>query len=221
MPATRATLPRMATDWNIRPRDERCADCETPFEDGQVCHSVLRFDDEGYSRDDCCEACWTRDRARDGVVSTWRGVFHRPPPPAPDPVNRATAEGLLRKLMEDRAETHANVIYILAVMLERKRMLVERASTTHPDGTLVRFYEHRRSGEAFSIRDPRLSLDELEPIQQEVITMLESLNPAPPEPASAPDAATPVVQPAETAQTAQTGPADDSGLRAGFYQRNA
>jgi hypothetical protein len=63
-------------------------------------------------------------------------------------------------------------MFILAVMLERKRELVERDVQERDDGTRIRIYEHRRTGEMFSIVDPDLKLSELAPVQAEVNELL-------------------------------------------------
>jgi hypothetical protein len=57
-------------------------------------------------------------------------------------------------------------------MLERNRLLVERDLQTNDQGTLIRVYEHKKTGETFLIPDPKLRLDQLEVVQQEVITLL-------------------------------------------------
>ena len=57
-------------------------------------------------------------------------------------------------------------------MLERKRILAERDIQTNENGTMVRVYEHRKTGETFLIPDPRLQLSQLEKVQEEVISML-------------------------------------------------
>ncbi len=162
----------MAIDWDIRPRASVCAQCNSEFEDRQACHTVLRLDEEeGYVRADYCAECWTHTPPEDHGVSMWKGLFLLPPPPEAEALEQNTAESLLRRLIEENPEAHANVIYILAVMLERKRQLVERATQMREDA-LVRVYELRKTGETFLIRDPMLSLDELEPVQAEVIALL-------------------------------------------------
>lgn len=162
----------MATDWDIRPRASVCAQCAAEFEDKQDCFSVLRFTEaEGYVRADYCAGCWAGHPPEDRGVSMWKGIFLLPPPPEAEPLEQETAETLLRRLMAEDAESHADVIYILAVMLERKRQFIERATQTH-DGVLVRVYEYRKTGETFLIRDPMLSLDELEPVQAQVVALL-------------------------------------------------
>jgi hypothetical protein len=189
----------MAQDWDIRPRAAACTACERPFEDGEACFSALFFGAEGYLRTDQCAACWDARGEERPPLSQWQSV-HRDPPPAPEPaLRKETAESLLRGLIEKEDAANTNAIYVLTVMLERKKVLVERATQTRDDGAFLRVYEHRKSGETFLVRDPRLSLDELEPVQQEVITLLgggaeeepaetesEPGAPAPPEPGAPP-----------------------------------
>jgi hypothetical protein len=74
--------------------------------------------------------------------------------------------------MEDNDSEHRNVIYILAVMLERKRILVERDVQRDEGEITLRIYEHRETGESFLVPDPRLGFDALESLQEEVIAML-------------------------------------------------
>lgn len=175
----------MAQDWDIKPRGEACSVCRVPFADEQVYFSALVFEKEGYKRADYCEKCWpARDEETILPYSLWQGVFHVPPPEPDEPLKKETAESLLRKLMEQEDSAQANVIYILAVMLERNRLFVERDVQTKENGTLVRIYEHRKTGETFLIPDPGLRLDQLENVQQEVVAMLggppKKTEPAPP-----------------------------------------
>lgn len=158
-------------DWNIRARSSACEVCHRPFEDQEALFSRLEFGEEGYVRRDYCKVCWS-DALRQGAVSVWKSVFQAPPPPPPEPIKKETAESLLRKLMETDDPANWNVIFILAVMLERKRILVERDIQTREDGVRVRVYEHRKTGESFLIADPKLRLADLERIQAEVLERL-------------------------------------------------
>lgn len=160
----------MAQDWDIKPRGDVCTACAQPFEDGATCFSALTFGDNGYQRGDFCETCWPKQAAT--PFSVWQGVFKAPAPEAEPALRKETAESLLRKLMEDDDEAHRNVVYILAVMLERNRALVERDVKLEDGYPSLRVYEHRKTGETFVISDPHLRLDQLETVQQEVAAML-------------------------------------------------
>ena len=63
------------------------------------------------------------------------------------------------------------VCYILAVMLERKRILKVRQQFER-DGARVFIYEQPRTGDIFTITDPNLHLDQLEEVQRDVTRLL-------------------------------------------------
>lgn len=196
-------------DWDIKPRSDACKACSTAFVDRQPLLSALTFGDEGYTRCDYCESCWGREAEDVRAFSVWRSVFLVPPPPPEEPLKKETAESLLRRLMEGNDEQHTNVIFILAVMLERKRTLVEKDVRNDDEGCLIRVYEHRKSGETFLVPDPRLQLDEIEAVQEQVIEMLGVNEP----PAPVPEPETPATATAESGTSA----VPDDGLKGGFY----
>jgi hypothetical protein len=85
---------------------------------------------------------------------------------------------MLRRLLESNDPAHVNTRYLLAVMLERKRIL--RPQPSVEKGILV--YEHARTGETFLIVDPALSLSDLVAVQEEVSALLSGLSAPPPAP---------------------------------------
>jgi hypothetical protein len=94
-----------------------------------------------------------------------------------DAIQKETAETLLRKLIEQNDPQHAAAAYILAVMLERKRLLKVKEQLKR-DGQRLFVYEHPKTGDIFTIADPDLHLDQLEQVQQDVANLLEhGLNP--------------------------------------------
>jgi len=164
-------------DWDIKPRGNVCAKCQVPFADKQPYFSLLQPGKEKFERQDYCETCWPEVKRDNLPYSMWRGIF-KMPPPAEEPLKKETAESLLRRLIEEGDPSKKNVIFILAVMLERKKIMVERDVRKNDDGTWIRVYEHRKTGETFLIADPRLTFAELEKVQLEVITLLGGKPPA-------------------------------------------
>jgi hypothetical protein len=204
----------MAEDWDIKPRGSACGACASPFRDGEPCFSALVFDREGYSRADYCAGCWERRPRETAAFSTWQSRYCSPPPPPAAEPTRQTAESLLRRLMETRDPANSGVVYILAVMLERRRILAERGVRQEDGGGRVLVYEHRASGETFLIPDPQLTLEDLGPVQEQVAGML-----GPGEPAGPGAAPSPSPAPAATDGVAAAG--RTAGLREGFYTRGA
>ncbi len=174
----------MAQEWNIRPRATQCSACSAAFTDGQTYNTRLTFEMDGYTRGDFCESCWDKPHAGQRGYSSWKGVFHTPPAEPDHRVRKETAEELLRNLIEKGGSSRRNVIYILAVMLERQRVFVEREVQQTESGQRLVVYEHKRTGETFAIIDPQLQLAEIETVQHEIMVLLA---------ASRSDADTPLV----------------------------
>jgi hypothetical protein len=164
-------------EWNIQSRAHACQSCQQPFADKQIFHTLLFDQKAGYERLDVCENCW-RDQFsqgatdRKGFVSHWQSTYLVPPAAAPDPIQKESAEGLLRKLMEQNDPAHMPALYILGAMLERKRLLKVKAQLSQ-DGNRVFVYEHSKTGELFQIMDPNLQLAQLEAVQHDVIHLLQ------------------------------------------------
>ena len=159
------------TEWDIQSRSDACTVCRTPFADKEAYHTLLSMEATGYQRRDLCGACHS-NAPRAGVLSYWQGEYKVPVPPPPEPIQKETAETLLRKLLESTDPAHAAARYILAVMLERKKILKHRDTVREENSGELLVYEHARSGESFTIPDPHLRLDQLEQVQQELSELL-------------------------------------------------
>lgn len=157
-------------NWQIKRRADSCAGSGLPFADGQEIITRLRFTEEGYLREDYSLAWWNEHRP-DAGLSAWKSIFLMPPP-VEEVVKKESAESLLRSLVAKEDTDHINAIYILAVMLERKKILVEKDVQIREDRVKIRIYEHKKSGETFIVSDPELKLAALEQVQAEVVDLL-------------------------------------------------
>lgn len=162
----------MAQEWNIKTRSTACSSCQASFADGQPYHTRLVFQEHDYLRGDFCETCWAAAQAAQPGYSSWKGYFKMPPSEPDRRVKKETAETLLRELIESADAGKTSVIYILAVMLERQRVLVEREVRTHDDGSRIVIYEHKKTAETFAITDPKLKLSELDSVQKDIMDLL-------------------------------------------------
>ncbi len=164
--------------WHVRNRSRQCAATGVPFTEGQPIVTALFPDPEsgGYLRKDFTQDAWKTIETEpvEGEIpfSHWRTEF------APTPVNetvppvtKQTAEDLLRTLVEEDQDHTENTRYILAIMLERQKLL--RETDNQPTtGGILRIYEHRKTGEVYIVKDPNIPLSEVEKIQNEVIELL-------------------------------------------------
>ena len=170
------------TEWNIQSRAHACGACGRVFHDQETYHTLLFDEKAEFRRLDICQACWQKQysegaRDRKGFVSYWQGIYEAPTPPA-DAIQRETAESLLRKLIELNDPRYIPAGYILAVMLERKRLLKIKEQLFR-DGHRVFIYEQPETGDLFTIIDPNLQLNQLEQVQHDVAALLEQgLNPS-------------------------------------------
>jgi len=160
------------TEWDIQNRSHACTGCRQAFADKQAYHTLLSFGADGYQRQDLCATCYGQ-AGREGVLSYWQGEYKVPPPPPPEAIQKDTAETMLRKLVASTDPAHAGARYILAVMLERKRILKHRDTTQDAAGNDLLVYEHGQTGESFTVPDPQLRLDQLQEVQQQVADLLQ------------------------------------------------
>lgn len=158
----------MNQDWEIRKRSDICTVTQRPFAEGEQFYTALYRDGDGFRREDVAEEAWAALPPEPRPFSFWRSKFEAPPPPPPEPLAKQDAEGILRGLIAENADSTLNARYILALMLERKRIL--KPMPSEDSGVLV--YEHAQSGETFLIPNPHLRLDQVPEVQREVSALL-------------------------------------------------
>ena len=163
----------MSQEWNIRSRGHECSICGRPLVDKTPMVSALKETTGGYERFDCHPECWKTMERDWEPFSFWDGVYLAPVKEAKsEPLKKEDAGELLRQLITMDDPAMKNVIYVLAVMLERSKILVERDQKEQADGTIRRVYEDRKQGDTFVILDPRIRLENLAEVQGQVIALL-------------------------------------------------
>ena len=156
-------------NWRVQKCAKACSECERAFEDKEKLFSKLIFEEGQYIRQDLCKKCWNKNKHG---LSSWKTTFIVPPPPQEEVVKKENVESLLRRLISMENEDDLNAIFILTVMLERKKLLVERDVSKMEDGRRLRVYEHKKTNESFMVIDPELKLDQLEHVQEQVVGLL-------------------------------------------------
>ena len=159
----------MQADWEIKSRAHQCSRTGREFVEGEFFYTLLIREGEGFRREDLSEEAWKERNDNIQPFSFWRSKYEPPAPPPAEPLPRDDAEGLLRRLIQENAPAYANVRYILALMLERKRVI--RPLESSDDDMLV--YEHLSTGETLVISNPKLSLDRIPEVQREVSALLD------------------------------------------------
>ena len=198
-------------DWKIQTHSKICHGCREPFQDEQRYHTILEEIDREWRRTDLCAACWDAlpkpddapstapadnqepTKPTDTWVSNWSAIHKAPPRPEEGPIQKETAESLLKRLVEANEPHRVGTRYILAAMLERQRRLKLR-DTLKKEGGRVFLYEIPKTQEMMAIEDVRLSPKELAAVSEDVAQLLDGPGD---EPETAEDAQEPVANEAE------------------------
>ena len=163
----------LGSDWPIKHRANTCARTGRAFQAGEQFYTLLFREGEGYRREDLSEEAWTQRNENIRPFSFWKSRYEPPPAAPPEALAKENAEELLRRLLGQNDAANANACYVLAVMLERKRLL-KPIKAEQSEGRPVLIYEHAKSGDVFIVPEVRLRLDEIEHVQQEVSQLLKS-----------------------------------------------
>jgi len=158
----------MQSDWEIKSRAHGCARTGREFAEGEFFYTLLFREGEGFRREDLCEEAWADRNDNIEPFSFWRSKYEPPTPPPPEALPKDDAEGLLRRLIAEQDPATVNARYILALMLERKKLL--RPMESQDADILV--YEHLESGDTFVLTNPHLSFEQIPEVQREVSELL-------------------------------------------------
>ncbi len=161
----------LANDWPIKHRADVCARTNRPFAEGEQFYTLLFREGSGFRREDLSEEAWADRNENIRPFSFWKTRYEAPPPAPPEPLAKENAEELLRRLLAENQQP--NACYVLAVMLERKRVL-KPVKTEEAEGGSVLIYEHAKNGDVFIVPNVQLRLDELESLQAEVSALLKA-----------------------------------------------
>lgn len=166
----------MKEPWSIKTRSRECAGSGRLFEDGETIFAALFPDPDtsGYLRKDFSEEAWKeRDEDSAESFSQWTTSYEAPvAQEKAEAVVQDDPESLLRRLVAEEEEHTENARYILAVMLERQKLLRETDTQQLPSG-ILRVYEHRKTGDVYIIKDPQIALADVEKVQDEIRELLD------------------------------------------------
>lgn len=185
-------------DWEIKSRAEQCAVSGKAFREDEEFVSVLFQGEEGLERMDMSLVAWkdwdTGDGGRE-PLSYWKSRFQPGPAPESETVNKQDAESELRRLLDQGAPESARLCRLLALLLERKRILKLRERIDQPERQLLVF-EHTDTQESFLVPDVDFKLSDLDSLRDEIMeksgSRLFSL------PVETPTAPAPEAEPAQT-----------------------
>lgn len=167
-------LPYTATkssSWEVKARSHQCFATGEAFTENEYLMSRLVNTVQGMQREDFKLSAWDAEK-QNAALFYWKTQYRLPPPKKESTFKEENAEELLRQLVEEKEGDNTNTVFLLAVMLERKRLFIERGVQRDPEGRQIRIYEHKESGETFLIPDPQLGIDQIDAVQKEVALKL-------------------------------------------------
>ena len=109
-------------EWAIKHRADACAVTHRPFATGEYFYTLLFHDADGYRREDLSEEAWRNRNENIQPFSFWKSRYEPLSAPPAEPLPKENAEQLFRRLIASK-NPPANACYVLAAMLERKRVL--------------------------------------------------------------------------------------------------
>ncbi|MEM6823225.1 MAG: hypothetical protein AAF558_14950, partial [Verrucomicrobiota bacterium] len=144
------------------------------FQEDEEFYTVLFQEKEGLRREDLSIEAWDQRGSQDETpISSWKSHFKPAPPAEQELVGKQDAESELRRLLDKGAPESAKLCRLLALLLERKRMLKLREKISQGDQKLL-VYEHTDTQESFMVPDVEFSLSDLDSLREEVIENSES-----------------------------------------------
>jgi hypothetical protein len=162
----------LPNEWAITHRADVCAVTHRPFVAGEYFYTLLYHSVDGYRREDLSEEAWRNRNENIQPFSFWKSRYEPLPPKPPEPLPRENVEQLFHRLIASENPPE-NACYVLAAMLERKRVL-KQVKTERNQNERVLIYEQPATGDVFVVPDPQLRLDELEAVQNEVAALLRA-----------------------------------------------
>ena len=168
-------------EWKLQAHSPKCHGCDENFADEQRYYTILREGKTELNRLDLCSECRSSrndltDEEAKTFISKWSGAHKLPPQKSEGPIEKATAETVLKQLVEENDPQRIGSRFILAAMLERKRKLRLR-DTIQRDSRRVFVYEFPKTKEALTIEDIKISPQDLEQVTLDVCELLASVEP--------------------------------------------
>lgn len=167
--------------YHIGKKQEACASCRREFVAGEEVVSCVyaqpgsgEAKSRSLSRADFCKACWDAGKAP-AHISNWRGKFQEKEPSRR--FDRKAALDLFRVLTDSEDARDADIAYVLALLLMRKKVF-DLARTGTEDGKRVMILKLRGTGEEFRVVDRELTEESLEKVKSDLDAIFEGAGPA-------------------------------------------
>lgn len=154
-------------EWNIKARSEVCMATQRPFAEDESFYTYLVETPQGLERYDLSEEAWNARNDNVLPLCFWKSLFKPAPPAHTEAVAKEDAESELRRLIESSDPADHKVCYLLALMLERKRILKVR-ERVRLSGEKKVIYEHTKTQEPFIVPEIDVKLSDIDQLREEL-----------------------------------------------------
>lgn len=165
-------------EWNINKNSKSCLSCEKDFKENDVFISAIyetNDKDKSFVRRDYCLLCW-EESDKDPVFSFWKFRVQQAQTSQPkNIINTDMILDLFLKLNEEEEDnSRANLRYVLALFLIRKKILKLQSSLEEESNLLNLFYP--KDNQTIKLYYPEMTEEEINNITEEIKTMLSTSN---------------------------------------------
>jgi len=160
------------SDWRIHRREQRCARCDRAFEQGEAFFSLLFLQGELLRREDHCPACFVVPEGQAGKELLFWRTRHSPDRAARFAVDFESIEELFLALEGRSEERLAELRYLLALLLLRKKRLKLVGVRRHASGETLCLRRPRRA-EEFEVQVFELDGERAQALKAELARIFE------------------------------------------------
>ena len=158
-------------DYHLKPLSKTCSASGEELAPGSRCHSVLVEQNGQLLRLDFAENAWSGPP--EGTLAHWRTVVPDQKPTKAKPLDPEVLLRYFEQLCEDANPAQDKFLYILALLLVRKKRL--KLEGSRQDGEIEYLQLIGSAGEGpYEVRNQQLDDDEIEQLQSELNTHLEA-----------------------------------------------
>lgn len=139
-----------------------CDRTETPLKPGEFFYAALvDTDDAELTRLNICSGAWESGDRPDRVFAYWRAIVHEPDHKPDDVIDHDSLLSLFESIdPEDDDETRGAFRFVLALMLQRKRILMPAPGANDP-ALLSLVPRSNKEAEPYAVPVPELDADAL------------------------------------------------------------
>ena len=162
-------------EFKISRTKKTCSSCGAAYGENETFFSAVRDLPAGLERSDYCPKCWEAlpQDSRKGFFSFWRTSIRPKGPAKRRPLDLETAREFFVRLHGSAEAQKQNFLYLLALLIMRKRGLVLSKTIRESDGEIMILHFPHETETLYHVKSPALDAAALEVIRAEFCELLD------------------------------------------------